>query len=223
MKCPHCGQSVQAMGSTCPLCQQDLGSPSTRPRLRDADHPKPPRLSGEELAALEQYWAERSDEALEDAAYKFLDYTEDGQRVIRDELRRRNRPLPEREDDEGDTITRFLTNGVQVYSRPGLYNPLYHLELQILEAALEAHGITCKILSTRLDGASDRLVDSPMGTGLWVLDRSKEEQARQVVEEALEPLADSTPWVCPQCLEENDGAFSECWNCGSERALGSAD
>ena len=91
-KCPHCGQSVQAMGSVCPLCRHDMGTSIDEPRDSEPSLPSP-----DELAAVEQHWAERSDEVLEEAAHELDDYTEVGQRVIREELRRRSIPLPEPE------------------------------------------------------------------------------------------------------------------------------
>ena len=52
-----------------------------------------PHLSPRELAALERLWAGKSDESLEEAAYNLLDYTEEGQSIIHEELQRRSMKL----------------------------------------------------------------------------------------------------------------------------------
>ena len=221
--CPHCGQSVRAKDSTCPLCRQDLGGPSSLPQpTAGTGDSSEPRLSPDGLAALERFWAERSDEALEEAAHELLDYTEEGQRVIRDELRRRSIPVPQpasQEDEAGDEADGFLVGGVQIYSAPD--DDPDHPEPTMLQAALESQGIACRILRTKLEGVSDRLMDSPTQTEIWILDESKTEQARQLVREALGPPKESGPWRCPRCREDVEGQFSECWNCGTDRAAGS--
>ena len=46
---------------------------------------------------------------------------------------------------------------------------------------------------------------------LWLLDGSQVEQARQLVQEALEPpkTTSSWNWTCPECREDIESQFSE--------------
>ena len=209
-KCPHCGQSVQVGGSTCPLCRQDMRD-SSRPEPDHSGNTERSHLSPSQSTGLEQLWAGRSDESLEEAAHNLLDYTETGQGVIREELRRRSIEVPGPE-------------GVPIYSNPDFSHVEY------LQAELRSHGIACEIRTSR----SSPLMNRPWSaSGLWILDASQTGQARQIVQAVLdethddelgdaqalesEPLQRSS-WTCPQCGEDVDGQFSVCWNCGSKHS-----
>ena len=101
-KCPHCGQAVYAAGPSCPLCRQDMGRAASLPEsVGEARNPAAPTPSPNDLTALERLWGERTDEALKEAAHNLSDYTEVGQRVIREELQRRSIPVPGLEVPEG--------------------------------------------------------------------------------------------------------------------------
>ena len=163
------------------------------------------------LAELERLWAGRSDESLEEAALSLLDYTEVGQRIIREELQRRSIPVPEPESPGEASGESF--RGERVYSAPVLAN------VAVFQAALESHGISCEIRGAHLAGAAGGIPPVETWPALWMLDESKIEEARQIVQEALEPPKESASWTCPQCHEDVEGQFSECWNCGSERLL----
>ena len=213
-KCPHCGQSVRVKGSTCPLCQQDMGDPSSLPQSTDtAGNAGAPRLSPEGLAALERLWAEKSDEALEEAAHELEDYTEEGQRVIHAELQRRAIPVPEpgseEEEERGDP------GAVRVHSDSLLVN------VTMVKDALQAHGIACQIRGASLSVASGGIPSTEAWPELWGLDASRVEESRQLVSVALAPAEPDRPdWTCPKCHETLDGHFSTCWNCGfSDAAL----
>ena len=78
----------------CPLCRHDM-----RSLPESIKSPGESRISGESpespdrLAELEELWAGKSDESLEEAARTILDYTVAAQRVIREELQRRSIPV----------------------------------------------------------------------------------------------------------------------------------
>jgi len=84
---------------------------------------------------------------------------------------------------------------------------------------LENQGISCEIrgedrasLGPGLTPPADNWPE------LWVIDESKIEQARQIIQESLEsPEVPAPAWSCPGCHEQVDGQFSECWNCGLAR------
>ena len=215
--CPHCGQAVHPVGPICPLCRQDMRGASSLPETTDtawdSGVPQAPPTGSTEL---ERLWAGRSDAALEEAAHNLVDYTEEGQRVIRAELQRRSIriPAPESQEEEEEASGEFFM-GERVYSAPVLAN------VATLKATLESHGIACEIRAAHLGGAAGELPPVETWPELWILDESKAEHARQIVQEALEPPKESTSWTCPRCREDVEGQFSECWNCGSERPAGS--
>ena len=138
-KCPHCGQSVRAEGSTCPLCRQDMRDSPSRPE--HSGNAGLPHLSPSQSAALERLWAGKSDESLEEAAHNLLDYTEVGQGVIREELRRRSMEVPGPESQREESGEFF--GEVPIYSNPDL------LHVDALQGALKSHGIGCEIRRSR--------------------------------------------------------------------------
>ena len=239
--CPHCGQSVRAEGSTCPLCRQDMGGPSSLPQSIDtAWNSSAERVTPDRLTALERLWAGRSDDALEEAAHTLLEYTEEGQRAIREELRRRSIEIPgpesQPESKEEESAEVVGGTGVLIYGNPD------RLHVDDLQGTLKSHGIACEIRRSRSGPLSSRPWPE-----LWILDESQTEHARQIVQAALdeapddnvsqelegdreggidrgleaddEPIQASHSWTCPQCAEDVESLFSECWKCGSERPL----
>ena len=216
------------MGSSWRLLESPIESGSSGESL-----PSPHRL-----AELEQLWAERPDESLEEAAHNLLDYTGLGQRVIREELQRRSIPVPGSESPEEES-DEFLEQGSgAVYSNPDF------LHVEALQGVLKSHGVVCEIRTSRSGPLSHRPWPE-----LWTLDESQIGQARQMVQAALDEArekefgarravesdretgvdggleADDEPpegapswtWTCPRCSEDVETQFSECWNCGSER------
>ncbi len=165
---------------------------------------------------LERRWAEKSGDALEEAAQDLGRYTEEGQRVIRAELHRRSRQVPAPESEAERSGARVEPGrGVRVYTGPVLAN------LAIIRDVLESYGIACETRREYLGGAAGELPPIETWPELWVFDESRAEQARQLVQEALEPPKASTScWTCPGCREEVESQFSECWNCGTERPPG---
>ena len=161
---------------------------------------------------LERLWEGKSDDALEEASQDLASYTDEGQRVIRAELQRRSMEAPVAEEANGER-DEFKGTGVRVYSGPVLAN------LAILKDVLESYGIACEIRREYLGGAAGELPPIETWPELWLLDGSQVEQARQLVQEALEPpkTTSSWNWTCPECREDIESQFSECWNCGSER------
>ena len=185
-----------------------------RARQRPAPDSSEPYVLPDGVTDLERLWAERSDEAVEEAARSLADYTEKGQEIIRTELERRSISLPAPEDDEKEQIGEPVS-GKRVYGSPILAN------VAILEAALTSRGIACEIRGSHLGGASGELPPIETWPELWLLDEATEDQARQIVEQTSLELPTGSLWTCPECREDVEGQFSACWNCGFERPLGS--
>ncbi len=228
----------------CPLCRHDMRS------LPEAiESPGESRISGEapaspdRLAELEELWAGKSDESLEEAARTILDYTVAGQRVIREELQRRSIQVAAPESQEEKSSELAGEGGVPIYSSPDF------LHVDTLEGFLKSRGIACEIRSSRSGPLSNRPWPE-----LWVLDETQAVPARHALQQELheaqssmssaatqavdEPQAgidiaqktDGEPtetspvwtWTCPRCSEEVENQFWECWNCGFERSSESA-
>ena len=225
-KCPHCGQSVQPVGATCPLCQQDMRE-SPAPKGHEASAPQG-QPSANELLALAQLWAQKADEELEAVAHSLAEYTDVAQAVIRDELKRRSIEIP---DAEAQTEVDPL-----VYSHPDFHH------VESLQGNLEEHGIACEIHQLRAP------LTEQLWHGLWLLDETQVGAARRLIETELVavhqaeveeghrseeeggvdrhalddgPSSELPSWICHQCSEDVDGELSQCWNCGYERPSGS--
>ena len=165
---------------------------------------------------LERLWADKSDDALEKAAQDLASYTEEGQRVIRAGLQRRSMQVPDpqaAEEVRGEPLE--LGRGVRIYTGPVLAN------LAIVRDVLESYGIACETRREYLGGAAGELPPIETWPELWIFDESRVEQARQLVQEVLEPPKASTAcWTCPGCREEVESQFTACWSCGTERPSG---
>ena len=101
---------------------------------------------------------------------------------------------------------------IKVYSSANLAM-VHHLK-----NVLEMHDIACEIRGESRLIAAGELPPIECWTELWVLDESQIEQARQIINEAIEPAEKSSAqWICPICHETLEGQFTECWKCGTSR------
>jgi hypothetical protein len=83
---------------------------------------------------------------------------------------------------------------------------------------LQSHGIACEIRGENRSVGVGEIPPIECWPELWVTDESQLEQAIQIISEAMESdeiVLDA--WKCPGCHEENEGQFTECWNCGTSR------
>ena len=102
---------------------------------------------------------------------------------------------------------------MRVYSSPVLAN------VAILRDVLEAHGIDSEIRGEYRGSVGPGFIPANEGwPELWVLDESRVEEAERIIQEAQESSEKAkAAWTCPNCHEEVEGQFDECWNCGNER------
>lgn len=88
--------------------------------------------------------------------------------------------------------------------------------LAIVRDLLSQEGIESKVLNENTAAALGEIPFLHAMPELWVRDEDRE-QADAVVErfesgETRESMA-RPAWTCPECNEQIDGQFTECWNC----------
>jgi hypothetical protein len=88
-----------------------------------------------------------------------------------------------------------------------------------LKNVLSAAGIACVARNIDLISAAGELPPVECWPELWVMDDEKYGRAQAVLKKTLAPLrVVKKPWTCTGCSETIEGQFSECWNCGRDRA-----
>lgn len=88
----------------------------------------------------------------------------------------------------------------------------------LVKDVLDSHGIRTVIRNQFLSAAAGELPPIECWPELWIIDDSRYERCRQLVEEILgAENTPAAPWQCPDCHEEIEGQFSQCWRCGAER------
>jgi len=81
---------------------------------------------------------------------------------------------------------------------------------------LEINGINCEVYGEF--AALGERADPNGCVELWITDASQSEQAKQIIQEAIECKDNELkPWKCPNCQEEMEGQFTECWKCRAIR------
>ena len=92
-------------------------------------------------------------------------------------------------------------------------------EVGMLKSLLEAEGIACTTRNEEI--ATTRGLISTTGwydPELWVLHDEDYEKANAVIADwSSNESQVLLTWICPECNEEIQGQFSNCWQCGSER------
>lgn len=94
-------------------------------------------------------------------------------------------------------------------------------EAHFVRELLESQGLVVTVRGEDLWGASGELPFVDAWPTIWVLDDTREAEARSVVEQyeagKAAPVSGQTTWRCPQCSQELEPQFTTCWNCGTER------
>ncbi|MBC8257884.1 MAG: DUF2007 domain-containing protein [SAR324 cluster bacterium] len=100
----------------------------------------------------------------------------------------------------------------KVYSSPE--TNLVHFAKSILDE----HEIACVILREQLAGAVGGLAPLDTWPELWVLETERSEEARILLESALQNSAlQQKSWQCPGCGENIEAQFGQCWQCDTVR------
>jgi len=87
------------------------------------------------------------------------------------------------------------------------------IEIAHLRNVLESEGIACIVRNDRLAGVIGEIPFVECWPELWIAESGQELRARGLIEQALRPRPAGKPWVCPECGEHIDAAFTECWRC----------
>ena len=88
-----------------------------------------------------------------------------------------------------------------------------------LKNLLGMHDITCTIRGEYRNIAFGEIPPNECWLELWLLDRSQAEQAKQIIKDALTPIENNADsWQCPNCKEDMEAQFTDCWSCGTARS-----
>jgi hypothetical protein len=88
----------------------------------------------------------------------------------------------------------------------------------IVKDALAGYGFDCTIQGEHLVGVRGEgaAYDVDSLPSVWVPEHQAE-RAMRVVADAAGGPSEAGDWVCPNCDEEIEGQFTDCWQCGTAR------
>ena len=91
--------------------------------------------------------------------------------------------------------------------------------IYLIKNVLENHGIECIIKNDNLTGLSGEIPYTKVWVELWIIDDSKEIQAKELMNKTLNSSDEiqEKSWICPECKTKVDGQFTDCWKCGHSR------
>ena len=94
-------------------------------------------------------------------------------------------------------------------------------EAHLVKGILEQYGISCEIRGEALWIARGGLpLASETLPTIWIIDDSRFEEATELTERFKNGTLTSgtdIDWKCPECGEEVEGQFTDCWQCGANR------
>ncbi|MSP38318.1 MAG: DUF2007 domain-containing protein [Deltaproteobacteria bacterium] len=100
-----------------------------------------------------------------------------------------------------------------------IYSSKDSLMIGHLKNVMASFGIQCVTKKLDLISAAGELPPIECWPELWVIEDNKANRAKSILKKALAPLSSvKKPWSCLGCGENIEGQFSECWNCGCDRA-----
>ncbi len=100
------------------------------------------------------------------------------------------------------------------------------VDARLMKELLESRGVRAV---ARGEPLSILGINIPLGRVFpsVLVDETDFARARQIVDEFIQSLEqeqgkdDAEPWTCPQCGENLEGQFRECWSCGAGRDVNS--
>ncbi len=95
-----------------------------------------------------------------------------------------------------------------------LYTGENAIEINHLHILLELEGIKAQVRNTYSASAFGEIPYEDSLPQLWVNERDYE-RANDILRHALSTSdGNLKTWKCPQCREQIDGVYGQCWNCG---------
>jgi hypothetical protein len=86
-------------------------------------------------------------------------------------------------------------------------------DAELARSLLSNHGIEACVVGVGA-GALGEAFAPP---AVWVVRDEDEERAVALIQQHRDPPPGEGPlWQCPDCEEENQGGFPNCWNCGAK-------
>ena len=80
---------------------------------------------------------------------------------------------------------------------------------------LNAAGIDASVQRRWAGSISGEIPPDQALPEVWILDDERYDAALRLLHELRNPPW--RHWVCRNCLEQVDGPFEQCWNCGAQR------
>ena len=99
---------------------------------------------------------------------------------------------------------------LKIYSAPTL--PDAH----IVRGALVQAGIDARVFNENAQSVMGEIPFHQAWPEVWIMDERDARQARELIEEIVQPHPESSAVVCPHCHEDNPARFHTCWNCALE-------
>jgi len=95
-------------------------------------------------------------------------------------------------------------------------------DAHLLAGILEQYGISCEIRGEELWGARGALpISQDTLPTIWIHDDDRIEEAKKLVQQyenkTLTANTGNSPWQCPNCCEEIEAQYTDCWQCGTSR------
>ena len=88
----------------------------------------------------------------------------------------------------------------------------------LVRSVLEAAGIHCVVRNQYLSGALGDLPVNECWPQVWVLSDDHAPRALRLIAQALpRDGANGECWHCPDCGEQLEPQFGQCWQCGAVR------
>lgn len=94
-------------------------------------------------------------------------------------------------------------------------------EAHLVKGILEQYGISCEIRGEALwiSRGGVPLTSETLPT-IWIKDDGRYEEAKELTERFQKGTLTTktgSDWKCPECGEEVEGQFTDCWQCGANR------
>lgn len=96
-----------------------------------------------------------------------------------------------------------------------IYTNENSLLVENIKNLLENSGIDVHMRNQYAGGAKGELPVFHTWPEIWIVHENDIARAENIMSELNKPT-DEVNWICPRCIEENDGNFACCWNCQAE-------